>query len=304
MLESRMLLRIIGFLSPAAFFWSANVEGKTLKLTGRVIAADGHPVAGDLQVVTGPPYVRARSFWTDSQGRFSINVEAEPRLLVVAKAAGYISAEREIASAGQELSLDFVLQPAGQVSGRVVDDNGRQVAGALVRVHYPGEFRRLVFDQEAGNVRSDDLGYFTVPAVAQGRPFVLAASGEDRLPGFTAPLTLTGVAMQGVLVTLSRAGQRVRIKVVDWAGAPVPEATVRLQASGESEPYTAEQRQTRTVFEAANRLARTGVDGSVEFRGVPAGTVTVAAGRPGGRLVKQEALLERARTLELTFRVP
>lgn len=292
MLESRTLLRVVGFLSlAAAFFRAPNAEGKTLKLTGRVLSADGRPVAADLQVVTGPPHVRARSFWTDSQGRFSIEVEAEPKLLVVAKAAGFISAEQEIAPAGQEMSLDFLLYPAGQVSGRVVDENGRPVPGALIRVHYPGEVRRVVFDQEAGNVRSDDFGYFTLPLVGQGRRFILAGLAEERLPAFTAPLTLTGPTMQGVVVTVSQTGQRVRVKVVDSAGAPVPEAVVRLQASGESEPYTADQRQTNTVFEATNRLGRTGLDGSVEFRGVPAGTVTVVASRPGGRLVKQEAFL-------------
>jgi hypothetical protein len=96
----------------------------------------------------------------------------------------------------------------------------------------------------------------------------------------------------------------VHVRVVDLAGTPVPEAVVRLQALAESEPYTAEQRQTSTFFETANRLARTGVDGSVEFRGVPAGKVTVVASRPGGKLAKQEALVERGRTLELAISVP
>ncbi len=173
-----------------------------------------------------------------------------------------------------------------------------------MRLHYPGEDRRLVYEQEAGNVRSDDFGYFELPFVAQGRAFVLGAASEDRVPAFSAPLVLSGPAMYGAVVRLAQAGQRVRVGVVSLGGTPVPGAMVRLQALAEVEGYTAEQRQSRTFREAAHRLARTGADGWVEFRGVPAGTVTIVAGRPGGKLTKHEGLVERGRTLEVAISVP
>lgn len=284
--------------------WSA--EASAVKLSGRIRAADGAALAGHVEVISGTGHILSQSYLTDSQGGFSIEAPAQPRLVVVARAEGYISAEREVApAAGEaEVRLDFTLLASGSASGRVTDDTGRPVAGALVRLHYPGEVRRVVYEQEAGNVRSDDFGHFQLPFVAQGRAFVIEAASEDRLPGFSAPLRLSGAALEGVAVRLAQTGQRVRVRVVGIGGTPVPGAMVRLQALAEAEAFTAEQRQSRTFWEAANRLAPAGADGTVEFRGVPAGRVTIVAGRPGGKLIKQEALLERGRTLELVVSVP
>lgn len=298
--------RVLGVSLAVALLLPWNAEASAVKLSGRIRAADGAALAGHVEVTSGTGHVRAQSYWTDSEGRFSIEAPAQPRLVVVAKADGHISAEREVAPASgeAEIRLDFTLLAAGSVSGRVTDESGRPVTGAQVRLHYPGEVRRVVYEQEAGNVRSDDFGHFQLPFVAQGRAFVIEAASEDRLPGFSAPLRLSGAALEGVAVRLAQTGQRVRARVVGPGGTPVPGAMVRLQALAEAEAFTAEQRQSRTFWEAANRLAPTGADGTVEFRGVPAGRVTVVAGRPGGKLIKQEALVERGRTLELVIAVP
>jgi len=172
MLKLRFLLSGLGLgwsvLGTAAIH---AAEASTVKLTGRIRALDGAALAGDVQVISAARYVQARSYLTDQEGRFAIEAPAEPRLLVVAKADGYISAERVVTmtEAGPEIQLDFRLYPAGTVSGRVSDDSGRPIAGAWVRVSYPGQVRRLVFEQETGNVRSDDYGHFRLPLVARGR---------------------------------------------------------------------------------------------------------------------------------------
>jgi len=162
---------IVSFSLGLGPLWVCRVQASTVKLTGRIRALDGAALAGDVQVISAARYVQARSYLTDQEGRFAIEAPAEPRLLVVAKADGYISAERVVTmtEAGPEIQLDFRLYPAGTVSGRVSDDSGRPIAGAWVRVSYPGQVRRLVFEQETGNVRSDDYGHFRLPLVARGR---------------------------------------------------------------------------------------------------------------------------------------
>ena len=153
-------------------------------------------------------------------------------------------------------------------------------------------------------MRTDDYRYFRLPLMGRGRVFVIEAVAEDWLPAFSVPLSFSGAAMEGVTARLAQVGQRVRVRVIGPGGAPVPGAMVRLQASAEALSYTGEQRRSRTFWEATHRLSPAGTDGWVEFRGIPPGRVTVVAGRPGGKLVKQEAVLELGRALDLIVAVP
>ncbi|MCS6954582.1 MAG: carboxypeptidase-like regulatory domain-containing protein [Bryobacteraceae bacterium] len=70
-----------------------------VKLTGHVRDNQGRPPAGYVEVVTGPGRVEAHSLPTDAQGRFSIQAPNAARLIVVARAEGHVSAERELSPA-------------------------------------------------------------------------------------------------------------------------------------------------------------------------------------------------------------
>jgi hypothetical protein len=249
----------------AALLIVCGVEGGVLKLSGRVEAVDGVPLPGYVEVMTGPGgHVRGGGHWTDSEGRFSIEVPAADRLVVVARAEGYVSEEHEVVAGDrEEIRLGFALFPAGQVVGRVLDDVGRAVAGALVRVRYPGEIRRVVYGQEEGNVHSDDFGYFRLPFVARGQPFVIEAVTEDRLPAFSDAATIIEPSMAEIVVRLERPGERVRVRVLGPGGEPVPGAVVRLRASADGEEFDSEQRRSRSFLEVGflleSRRRRNGI---------------------------------------------
>src|SRR4029077_18196609 len=84
--------------------------------------------------------------------------------------------------AGQELkSVDFSLPRGGVISGRVVDEDGEAVPGAMVRVmryQYQQGSRRLT---QAGTAKTDNLGQYRVWGLMPGDYYVNALT---RLPAF------------------------------------------------------------------------------------------------------------------------
>lgn len=294
----------VRFLTAVALAVALPAGQAAVKVSGQVRDAEGRPLAGYVEVVAGPGRVEARSHPTDAQGRFAIEAPNAARLIVVARAEGHVSAERELApAADSSLSLDFALVPAGWVTGRVTDTQGFPVAGANVRVEYPGEVRRLIYETEV-TAETDTDGYFTLRYVARGRPFVLAASAEGRPPSFAGPFTLNASRLEGLVLTAAAPGETVRVRVVTPTGQPAAGAAVRLRAAADLAAYTAEQRRTRAFFEATQRLAFAGPDGMVEFRGLPPGKVTVVASRPGAKGARVEADLVSGQALSLGVIVP
>jgi len=245
------------------------------RITGQITAGPT-PVRGEVIAVVDDGRVRISPVPTDPQGQFTIDISAG-RVLLVAKADGYVSEEREVAVGPGTGSptIHFVLAPAGSVSGRVFDENGAGVGGARVWVGYKGETRRWRLAEEAGGEPADNFGYFTVPAVAQGRPFVLHAESEGWLMSSSDTLNLRGAEMKGVVLLLSRHGTRVRGRVVEAAGSPVGGAQVRLRSLAAQDQFTAEQRASPAFVRSTNKTAISAADGSYVFAGVPAGQVVV-----------------------------
>ncbi|MCL4849918.1 MAG: carboxypeptidase regulatory-like domain-containing protein [Bryobacteraceae bacterium] len=209
---------------------------------GKIVTLEGNPLAGDVTAVHAAQTSRTTSHRTDSQGAFSFEIDASP-IILVAKADGYVSVERELVltTSSRTGDIQFVLHPAGSVSGRVVDSSGAAVPGAVVRVRYPGDRRVYRFVQEI-EAQSDTLGNFVLPFVAQGRSFVLETSINDGPISSSAPLTLNSAGMRGVVVALTRRGSVVQGRVVDTRGQPVAGAMVRLQALADRESYSPEER--------------------------------------------------------------
>ncbi|MFN8422103.1 MAG: carboxypeptidase regulatory-like domain-containing protein [Anaerolineae bacterium] len=119
-------------------------------IAGLVLGGDGRPLAGALVVAEpfegGAPIAAA----TGADGRYAI-VVAAGRWLVRAEAAGYalmwhgglpspLRAEPVAVGEGSA-AVEFALEPApdAAIRGRVVDGEGRGVAGALVAAVRPGD---------------------------------------------------------------------------------------------------------------------------------------------------------------------
>lgn len=272
------------------------------RITGR-ITAEGAPLRGEVIAVVGDGAVRISRVATDAQGLFSIDIRAG-QVRLVAKADGYVSEERQlmVRPGGQNAVVHFVLAPAGSVSGRVFDETGAGVAGARVWVGYLGEARRWHLAEEAGGERTDNFGYFTIPAVAQGKPFLLHVECEGWLISSSGTLMLRASEMTGVVLLLGRRGTSVRGRVFDTTGNPVAGAEVRLRSLPAKEELTAEQRASLAFARNTNRTTMSTADGSYVFAGVPAGQVVVTV-NADGRRAAGEATTALGRETDITLTV-
>ena len=272
------------------------------RITGR-IASGRAPLRGEVITVVKDGPIRISPIPTDSQGQFTIDIAAG-RVLLVAKADGYVSEERELVvrpGTGNPV-VQFLLAPAGSVSGHVFNENGVPVRGARVWVDYRGEARRWRLAEESGGDAAGNIGDFTIPAVAQGRPFVLHAEYEGWLMSSSGTLNLHGSELTGVVLILSRHGTNVRGRVVDTTGNPVGGAEVRLRSLAAQDEFTAEQRASFAFARSTNKSRTSAADGSFVFAGVPTGRVVVTVNM-GGRRAAGETTTAVGRETDITLTV-
>src|SRR5579872_5187238 len=120
----------------AALCASATLYAQSVRITGRITSGRA-PLRGEVIAVVSDGPVRISPVPTDAQGQFTIDTSAG-RVLLLAKSDGYVSEERELVvqPGAENPVVEFVLAPAGSVSGRVVDENGAGVAGGRVWVDY------------------------------------------------------------------------------------------------------------------------------------------------------------------------
>lgn len=142
-----------------------------------------------------------------------------------------------------EGSAGLVLYPAGKVSGRVVDSNGRPIVGAHVQTDPPRQ-RPIPIDCPTGEpigrdengpiVISDAAGSFTISPVAPGT-YELGAYAEGYTPGWSDRLEVrSGKKTTGATIVLEPV-TRLAGRVVDSEGRPVSGAEISL--SGTCPPF-------------------------------------------------------------------
>jgi hypothetical protein len=274
-------------------------------ITGRVVAEGGRQaLRAAITLVTSGAGVRLKSITADDRGTFEIEAPLG-QALIVARADGYASEQQELlVRPGQaNPALNFSLSPAGSLSGRVVDQTGAGVAGARVWLQYRGGARAWRLAEETGGEQADALGNFTIPIVAQGRPFVLHAEREGWLLSSSQTMTIRTPELRSVLLLLSRRGASVSGRVLDSTGSPVSGAHVHLRAIPADSEFTAEQRDSFAFSRTMNRIAVSRYDGSYLFEGVPGGYVVVTAKADNRRAASEtDTTPGRQTTIDLSLR--
>ncbi|MGV3773687.1 MAG: sigma-70 family RNA polymerase sigma factor [Verrucomicrobiales bacterium] len=210
---------------------------------GRVVDADGYPVAGakvgfnhkeDLATIN---LNESHNFsWievlTDSNGRWEINRIA-PEMIShlygsakhpdhVPTSLFYVSKEPESLKQLTEGTHLFTLGHALTISGVVLDSEEKPLAGATVRYGRVG-------DSDARTTTSNTDGSFIIPGCKPG-PDLLSAEAH----GF-APLTQRvdlSPATGPFAIMLSR-GKPLRIRVVNHRGDPIPHVNAFLDTFGD-----------------------------------------------------------------------
>ncbi len=216
----------------------------TLKLqrgvtvSGRVVdAATGAPLAGGRVLVSPVGEQGEARFYlyatTDADGRFRTHVPAGGRVQAWPQTppAGYLQpdpppgeeyARPPQAAADADITFpDIKLRKSVGLAGRVVDADGKPVAGAVVFTDASEPFGRDA-------IRSGPDGRFTVPGLDPDDEVRVWVRQADRV---NVPQVAKVNAPEPLTIRLSEAaGMRLAGRVVDAAGAAVPGAAVEVQS--------------------------------------------------------------------------
>ncbi len=145
-------------------------------ITGRVTcAADGEPVAGIW--VYANNYFFGRGAYTDTQGYYSLEVQAGTGFRITADGQGYSTEEiiRISVAAGETVEYDFELTEVeliyGTITGTITDTVDKPLAGILVNleVGHIGGWNSTV---------TDSRGFYLMKVPA-GSDYMVSVSGQD-----------------------------------------------------------------------------------------------------------------------------
>ncbi len=219
---------------------------RTKEIFGRVVDASGAPISGAW--VSAQPSARewgsalsrqepVSGATTGPDGGFRLN-RLQPGELysIQATKAGFLPSAGEAlvpATAGRPVALSLFLNPARAASGRVLDENGRPIAGAEVRLTaasppaqagVPSVHRSR--RREPPDAVSDPRGRFTVAAIP-----TLALDVEVLRPGHARAMVrnfkvLPGTGPVDLGTIILRQGVAVTGVVIDGQGHPVSGAHV------------------------------------------------------------------------------
>lgn len=149
------------------------------------------------------------------------------------RAKGFAPAAMMVNTSGLPEATERValsLARGAAVSGRVIDDRKKPIAGARVVAANASEPLPVVDPRRDGVLTAAD-GTFTLPALSAGT-WRLTATAGDHAPATSVPLTVDGEHARTGIELVMTSGAVVRGVVTDSAGKPVPAADVRVVAQG------------------------------------------------------------------------
>jgi protocatechuate 3,4-dioxygenase beta subunit len=246
-------------------------------IRGRVVDADTAAPIARVQVMARRATDAA---WARSseEGGFEIRGLGAQAYALSVDDPGYLRWGRERVSvqAGQSVVVDVALSRAAGLSGRVIDEDGRGIAGALGSIQRggePAERSMMMWGRSAfeGFVTRRD-GTFNATQLVPGANRQVDFSHDDYEQRTIHGITLTaGGTRPGLTVVLPRA-LALRGTVRDERGMPLPDVAMALSqlGPGEGQSYYLGRRDQQTTSE-----------GGFEFRGLWRGDYSLSARRRG-----------------------
>jgi len=180
---------------------------KKARISGSVVSSKGAPIPRAQVRLNGPPVLNDpsavnMSATADDAGKFVIeNIEPGRNYQLTAQRPGFVAARygaRTATAPGSPLTLDagadlksliITMTPQGVISGRVTDQTGDPVQGAIVAVLRRGYQRGVRQLVNATTAQSNDQGEFRVANLSPGRYYVMASDRRllDALSGAPTP---------------------------------------------------------------------------------------------------------------------
>lgn len=186
------------------------------------------------------------------------------------RAKGFAPAATMVTTSGNPDTTERValsLSRGAALSGRVIDDKKRPLAGARVFATNASEPLPVVDPRRDGVLTAPD-GTFAIPTLSAGTWRITATAG-DHAPATSEPITVDGEHARTGVELVVTSGAVVRGIVTDTAGKPVAAADVRVVAQG-------------FVSWRARRQAFTGEDGRFAIDGLARRGVEVVAWHESG----------------------
>lgn len=243
-------------------------------IPGRVVDASGEPVVG--AIVSAKPeggpvssdFLGGRAA-TRPDGSFTLEGIDPGRYRLSAQAVGYHTGETgpvEVREGAETPAVEIRLEKGREIRGRVLDPRGGAVAGASV-IAAPSDS----VERTAIPASTDVNGSFVLTAPAEGALDVVAVAR-----GY-APARASGVVPDdsAEIVLRMSAGGRIRVRVVDGEGAPIPGARATVAASP---PYPGSD---LAMWMSGNLV--TGPDGTALATGLAPGSYAVTVEMAGKR---------------------
>jgi len=282
----------------------------TCRLEAVIVDSAGYGLGGALlRVVTERGPGEGAVSAGDGSVALDVEVTDEKRgTRIEAFRTGYASHSEIVRlAAGEVVNLGRIaLELGGRLRGRVVDEQGLGVVGAIITTREVGERRQelemgrylsAVHDRlneaQAPVAISDDGGDFLLSGLGKG--FVhLWAEADGFLPTYTEPVEVrVGIETYGAEIVLAHLGPAnlVRGRVVTPDGAPVPFAVLDYK-----------ERSSELGYGIANQKT-VDADGSFEFVLPPDATLTLTARDPEDRFGPVTADGVKAGRLDVELRL-
>lgn len=203
-------------------------EGAAVIVT--VVDEAQRPIAG--AEVRGSGLAEKAAVTTDAKGAATLTPVHPGYVAATATASGFAPGGgfTTIGSAGAVGELTITLRKGVPVAGRVIDEAGKPIA--KVKVSLDGWWFGDDNDDDAKTAAiTDAKGEFTIPAVAAGTHKLIAVDGAHA-PATSEPVTVADRPVAGVTIAMKDGGALTGL-VVDTAGKPVANATVRVAGTGQ-----------------------------------------------------------------------
>lgn len=220
----------------------------------------------------------AATVLTDDRGRFEVPALPADRVDLEARRQGFApTVVPGVAVAPGPGPADLgtlTLLPGVRIEGRVADAAGRPLAGAGAWLTEGGRAQAGTLRQREPDARTDEAGRFAVADLARGRRVNVLVAREGYVPSWVAGVEAPTARPLAVVL---EPASRLRGRVEDASGEPVPGASVRLRPVPPP-PGTVglELRRSENTADV-----QAGHDGTFTFAEVAPGAVTLEASAEG-----------------------
>ncbi len=220
-------------------------------IRGRVFTADGRPLRR-VQVILRSSSISERIVGTGLEGEYEILDLPAGRFTLVARRGGYLPADYgqrrygepakpiDLAAGATLEDINFTMERAGVISGRLTDETGEPVARASIYAMQSQFFRgrRQVVPVGTGHGTSDDSGSYRLPSLPPGDYVVVAyfretwmSDGRDKQLLSYAPSYFPGTASIAEAARVKVAAAQ-EAAAIDFSLVPGRAATISGTADG------------------------------------------------------------------------